>query len=278
MERKPFSVTMCVYGKDNADWFARALESVCVQQTVKPDELVLVVDGPVPDTIEQVISRYTEICKENEIVFQVVRFEENQGQGNARRAGVSAASHELIALMDADDVSLPDRFEKQLALFDDERVCCAGGNISEFIGEESNIVSYRNVPQTDAEIKEYAKSRCPMNQVTVMFKKTAYNEAGGYIDWFWEEDYYLWLRMMRKDMVFANSEAVFVNVRVGEDMYRRRGGMKYYKSEKRVQKFMLDNRMIGRRQYYVNCAKRWIVQVAMPNSVREWAFKKFARN
>ena len=117
-----------------------------------------------------------------------------------------------------------------------------------------------------------------MNQVTTMFKKTAYIDAGGYIDWFWEEDYYLWLRMILKNKTFSNTKTVLVNVRVGEDMYKRRGGIKYYKSEKRIQRFMLKNKMISIPRYISNCFKRFVVQVLMPSKVRGWAFRKFARS
>ena len=273
----PFSISMCVYGKDNPEWFDRALESVVIQQTKKPNEIILVVDGPVPPSIENVITKYSELSNKNGISLLLVRLKENQGQGNARRASIENATNELIALMDSDDVSVPERFAKQISLFDNPTVDCCGGQISEFINDESNVVSYRYVPLLDKDIKKYAKSRCPMNQVTVMFKKSSYNKAGGYVDWFWEEDYYLWLRMILQNMVFTNSDSVFVNVRVGKEMYKRRGGVKYYQSEKRLQKFMLRKKMISLPRYVINCCKRFVVEVLMPNRIRGWIFKKLAR-
>lgn len=117
-----------------------------------------------------------------------------------------------------------------------------------------------------------------MNQVTVMFKNSDVQEVGGYIDWFCEEDYYLWLRMYLAGKEFYNVKEVLVNVRVGKDMYARRGGIKYYKSEKKLQKFMKKNKIIGFSTYCTNVIKRFIVQVLMPNKVRAWAFKKFARD
>ena len=275
---QPFSVAMCVYGGDNPQWFDRSLESIILEQTIKPNEIILVVDGPVPAEVDDVINKYCAIGQEHEVSIVIERFKENQGHGNARRKSVDLCSNELVALMDADDVSVPTRFEEQLQLFDKRDSDIVGGNISEFINEESNIVSRRNVPALDFDIKKYAKKRCPMNQVTVMFKKTAYIDAGGYIDWFWEEDYYLWLRMILKNKTFSNTQTVLVNVRVGEDMYKRRGGIKYYKSEKRIQRFMLKNKMISFPRYISNCFKRFVVQVLMPSKVRGWAFRKFARS
>ena len=159
----------------------------------------------------------------------------------------------------------------------DPSIDIIGGNIAEFVGEIDNFVGKRIVPCSDLEIKDYMKYRCPMNLVTVMFKKSSVYAAGGFIDWFCEEDYYLWLRMYLKKMKFANIPDVLVNVRVGKEMYQRRGGWKYFKSEAKLQKYMLDNKVIKFPTYFINCSKRFVVQVMLPNRIRGWVFKKFAR-
>lgn len=273
MQNSNFSVSMCVYGGDNPEWFSIAVESI-INQTVKPSEIVLVVDGPVPQELNEIITEY-----ENDPLFNVIRLEENQGHGNARRIGLENCKYDLVALMDADDISLPERFEKQLKAFkDDSSISIVGGNIAEFIGVESNVVGRRIVPSEHTEIVRYMKERCPFNQMTVMFKKTDVQRAGGYVDWYCDEDYYLWLRMYLAGMHFANIPEVLVNVRVGEEMYKRRGGIKYFKSEAKLQKFMLDNKIIGYVTYITNVLKRLILQVLMPNSLRGIIFKKFARS
>ncbi len=270
-ERTAFSVSMCVYGGDNPVHFKRAIGSILEQF---PDEVVLVVDGPVPAELDTIISEY-----ENNSIFNVIRFEENKGHGNARRCGLEHCTNDLVALMDADDVCMPGRFEKQLKMFsEDDTLSIVGGNISEFVGAEENIVGYRNVPQTHHELTEYIKKRCPFNQMTVMFKKSDVQSVGGYIDWYCDEDYYLWLRMYMAGMKFANLPDVLVNVRVGEDMYKRRGGLRYFKSEAKLQKYMLDNKVIGIGTYIMNVIKRLIVQVLLPNSLRGFVFKRFARS
>ena len=273
MDYPKFSVAICVYGGDHPEWFRTAVESI-LKQTAPPDEVVLVVDGPVPETLDHAISGY-----EQQSVFTVIRLAENQGHGNARRTGLEHCSHELVALMDADDISVPERFALQLARFaQDPTLSAVGGNITEFCGEPDHIVGVRSVPQDDAEIKAYMKVRCPMNQVTVMLKKSDVAAAGGYIDWYCEEDYYLWLRMHLQGMKFANVPAILCNVRVGEDMYRRRGGLRYFKSEAKLQKYMLDRHVIGFGTYTMNVAKRLIVQVLLPNCLRSWVFQNFARS
>lgn len=272
MDKQGFSVAMCVYGKDKPRWFETAVDSI-LNQTVKPTQVVLVVDGPVPDELNDIICNY----EKNEI-FNIIRFAENQGHGNARRAGLEACTCELVAIMDADDISAPDRFENQLLKFEeDNELSIVGGNITEFIGDSTNIVGKRVVPTKDEEIKQYMKKRCPMNLMTVMLKKSHVNKVGGFIDWYCEEDYYLWLRMALANMKFANIEKDLVNVRVGKEMYQRRGGWKYFKSEKALQKYMRKNKIIGFGTYFMNVAKRFIVQVLLPNKLRGWVFKKFAR-
>ena len=180
--------------------------------------------------------------------------------------------------MDADDVSHPQRFEKQLAMMAERSdVSIVGGNITEFIGEPYQVMGARIVPQTDGEIKKYMQRRCPMNQVTVMFRKADVERAGGYLDWYCEEDYYLWLRMHLAGMCFANVPDVLVNVRVSEDMYRRRGGWRYFQSEAKLQGYMLKNRIIGFLRYVINCGQRLVVQLLLPNRLRSWVFQKFAR-
>ena len=267
-----FSVFLCVYHGDNAAWLKTAIESI-LKQTVKPSDIVLVVDGPVGDDINAVISEYETLP-----AFNVIRLKENMGHGIARKTGLDNSKNELVAIMDADDISVSDRFERQIALFEaDSELDVVGGNIIEFINDPDNVVGKRTVPCDDTSIKEYLKSRCPMNFVTVMFKKSSVMKVGGFIDWYCEEDYYLWVRMCLANMKFANCDKTLVNVRVGDDMYARRGGYRYYKSEKRLQKFMLKNGVIPFSKYFSNVAKRFIVQVLMPNKIRAFVFKKFAR-
>lgn len=272
MDFEKFSVSMCVYGGDNPEWFADAVDSI-LNQTVKPHEVVLVVDGPVPEELDAIVCTYEKLD-----LFRVIRLEKNVGHGEARRTGLQACSHDLVALMDADDLSAPDRFEKQLQLFTEApELSVVGSDITEFVETPDNHVGTRVVFTTDSQIKRDMKRRCPMNQVTVMFRKTAVEAAGGFVDWFCEEDYYLWLRVMLCGGMFANIARPLVNVRVGKEMYQRRGGMRYFESEAKLQSWMLRHKVIGPVTYTVNVAKRLIVQVLLPNRLRGWVFQKFAR-
>ncbi len=269
-----FSVAISVYKNDTAEYFDRALESITDLQTVKPSEIVLVVDGFINDALNNVIEKY-----ENKYnIFKIIRLSQNGGLGNALKIAVENCSNELIARMDSDDVAVSTRFEEQLKMFEQyPDLDIIGGDISEFIGVEENIVAYRKVPKEDSEIKNYMKYRCAFNHVTVMYKKSAVEKAGGYLDLFWNEDYYLWIRMQLCGAKFANTGTVLVNVRTGADMYARRGGKQYFKSEKFLQKYMFEQDLIGYSTYMTNIAKRLIVQRCLPQSLRGWVFRKFAR-
>ncbi len=272
MPETKFSVSMCVYGRDNPEWFNTAVNSI-LNQTKKPDEVVLVVDGPVPEALDIIIRSF-----ENNPIFKVIRLPENKGHGEARRVGLENCTYELVALMDADDISVEDRFEKQLAVFEkNPELSIVGGNITEFVDEPDNIVGARVVKLNDKDIKDDMRKRCPMNQVSVMFRKSRVDKVGGYIDWFCEEDTYLWLRLFLDGAEFANLPDYLVNVRVGKEMYRRRGGKKYFMSEAKLQKYMLDNKVINFSTFLVNVGERLVVQILLPNKLRSWVFKKFAR-
>ena len=272
MENLKFSVSMSVYKNDNPEHFKTAVESI-LNQTVKPSEVVLVVDGPVSKELDEVIKSF-----EVNDFFKVIRLPENKGLGNALKVSCENASFDYIARMDADDISAPTRFEQQISyLQENPEVDVIGGDITEFINSPENIVGTRIVPKIDKEIKEYLKVRCPLNHVSVMIKKSALEKSGGYKDWFCNEDYYLWVRMLLCGCNFANTGTPLVNVRVGEEMYSRRGGLKYFKSEAGIQKLMLQEKIITYPTYLVNVMKRLVLQVLLPNSIRGWVFKKFAR-
>ena len=269
-----FTVCMSVYKNDKPENFLLAIRSI-IQQTIVPSEIVLVVDGPILDSLEKAIK----IIKLEFPRLILIRFKENRGHAAARQAGLDNATNELVAVMDSDDIALPDRFEKQLQAFEKHPdVTVVGGLIHEFIGKTKNVVGKRIVPEHDTEIKEYMKSRCPMNLVTVMMRKSHLERVGGYIDWYCEEDYYLWIRLAMAGYKFYNIQENLVDVRVGEEMYQRRGGWRYFKSEASLQRYMWNHGVISAGRYLYNVAIRFAVQVAMPNSLRGWVFRTFARS
>ena len=113
--------------------------------------------------------------------------------------------------------------------------------------------------------------------MTVMFRKQDIIDVGNYQDWFWNEDYYLWIRLVQAEKKLANLPETLVKVRVGAELYQRRGGKRYFDSEKKIQKYMLDNHLIGYPRYFMNVLMRLVLQVLMPNWLRGCVFRTFAR-
>lgn len=212
------------------------------------------------------------------IKFKTVYLPRNEGHGNARRTSLEQCNNNLVALMDADDISYSNRFEKQLEVFlNNPEIDIVGGQITEFIDEPTNITGKREVPEKDKDIKEYMKKRCPMNQVSVMLKKQFYNQVGGYIDWYCEEDYYLWIRMAEANAKFANVHDNLVNVRIGDAMSSRRGGIKYFTSELGIQKYMLKKKIISLPRFLYNVLIRFCGEVILTDKLRTIVFKKIRK-
>ena len=271
---QPFSVLVSVYKNDAPPFFSCAMDSI-LNQTLSPAEIVLVRDGEVPDELQQTIDSY---CRKYPELIRYIPLEVNGGLGNALRIGVERAKYDLIARMDSDDVALPNRFELQAKAFEEHlEVGIIGGQITEFIDAEENIVSRRVVPTGHEEIVEYCKTRSPMNHMTVMFRKSAVLGAGNYMDLYFAEDYYLWCRMLANGCRFLNLSEVLVNVRVGAAMYRRRGGWKYFRSLRTIEKFKLRLSLIERACYIKNVFIRFVQCLFLPSWLRELVYKKIAR-
>lgn len=271
-----FSVLMSVYRNDKPEFVRVAIESVTTRQTLKPSEVVLVVDGPVSDALANVIKEYENAPHS---IFKVIWLPKNQGLGNALRIGMDSVSNEIVARMDADDIAVADRFEKQICFLNiHPEIAVLGGQISEFIDSPDNIVGQRIVPLESDECKAYYQDRDPLNHMTVMFRKSAVMSVGNYMAWHLDEDSFLWGRILKAGYKIANIKDVLVYARVGKDMYARRGGWKYFKSDSLILKWKLDQGLTSRSRYIYNYAIRFIVQVVIPNRVRGFVFKNLLRS
>lgn len=264
------SVVMSVYKNDKAPWFSEAVKSV-VYQSLRPSEIVVVLDGPVAKSVEDTLADW---MNREPGLFKVVRLKENSGLGIALQKGIEETSYELIARMDSDDISESNRFEQQVSYFNRHpETDIVGGQISEFFDGTEEHIGDRLVPCTDSMIKDYMKRRCPMNHVSVMMKKESVITVGGYRDWPYNEDYDLWIRMAYAGMVFSNLNSILVNVRVDKDMYARRGGYSYFKSEFLIQQEMMKLHIIGFSRFISNVFIRFFAQLVVPNSIRALLYK-----
>ena len=266
-----FSIVLCTYAKDNALHLAQALESLKVQ-TVLPNELIIVKDGPLPDSLEKVLAGFSYPCK-----MTFVELPNNVTLGPARDVGLRACSHEWVALMDSDDVCLPSRFEKQVALIAAApSLDIVGGQIVEFDDIPGNEVSLRSVPAGHAEIMKFSAKRNPFNAMTVMFRRDLAIAAGGFGYFPGFEDYDLWARMIARGAKCANSPDVLVHARIGNGMYERRKGFVYIRSEVRMQKQLRNLGMTSLPQYISNIVQRVPIRL-LPTKALAMIYKLFAR-
>ncbi|TWT68174.1 glycosyltransferase [Crateriforma conspicua] len=225
-----FSVLMSVYRNDDPIHFWEAIESVTAKQTRRPDEVILVVDGPVSEDLETVIDHWEAQPMHN---VRVVRCKQNVGLAKAMNVGLQHCRYDYVARMDADDVSLSDRFEKQFSYLDQHPdVSLLGGWYRQFDDKMQHCLTDRKVPSQSDAIKQYSRKRTPFNHVTAVFKRDDLMRVGGYpsIDGLME-DWWIALRMIKQGMRLANLPEYHVNVRGDSAFMRRRGGWHYLRSE-----------------------------------------------
>lgn len=269
-----YSVLMSVYHKEKPEYLRESMESI-YNQTVPTDNFVLVCDGPLNPSLDDVIA---EMQKKFGSRLYVHRLAKNGGLGNALNEGMKYCRHELIARMDSDDVSNNDRCEKEIGIFEDHpEVSIVSGVIEEFVGDISHIQSRRVVPEKQKEIIAFAKKRNPFNHPCVMYRKSAVEAAGGYQDFYLLEDYYLWIRMLQKGFIGYNIQTPILWMRAGSDMYKRRGGWKYVQSQIQLFKYMKDTGFISFGDYIMQAGIRMCAAM-VPNALRKIIFQNALRN
>lgn len=267
-----YSVLMSVYVKEKAEYLCTAMDSIW-NQTIETDDFVLVCDGPLNDELDAVIKE----MKTKHSELHIVRLEKNGGLGNALNIGLAECKNELVARMDSDDISRPDRCERQLTVFSlHPEVSVVGGVAEEFSTSTEVIEARRVLPEKQKDILVFARKRNPFNHPCVMYKKTAVEEAGGYQDFYLLEDYYLWIRMLQKGFVCYNLQEPLLWMRAGSELYKRRGGWNYAKSQKALFKYMRDSGFISKSQYVISVITRSAASL-LPNRARELIYKKVLR-
>ena len=228
---EPFSLLVSVYDGDRADHIRRAFRSAVDDQTVPPDQVVIVRDGPVRDALAQCLA---ELAAGSPVPVTVVPLERNLGLGPALDRGIAAAWYDVVARMDADDVAMPHRFEVELPLIRDADLVGAG--LLEFVDDTDDVVGQR-IPPTDPDrIQRYARLADPFNHPTVVYRRQAVLAAGGYGDLPLMEDYALFARMLGTGARVVNVAEPLVFYRVGSTAFKRRGGARLLRSELRLQR------------------------------------------
>lgn len=226
-----FSVLMSVYIKEKPDYLAMALNSV-VDQTYPPDEIVLVKDGPITPQLERAISEFDQ---KHPQLLNLISLTENKGLGHALKVGLEHCSHELVARMDTDDMSRPQRFQKQIEFMSAHpEVDVLGANIEEFHTMPGDLNRFKISPEYHDDIVNAIYLRNPFNHPSIMMRKTAVLQAGSYReDLLLFEDYALFLTLWKKGARFYNIQDTLLDFRVGDgvETIKRRSGLHYLKKE-----------------------------------------------
>jgi hypothetical protein len=175
--------------------------------------------------------------------------------------------------MDADDVSVPNRFEKQIAFLKlNPDIDVVGSWVGEFSKSPEEVISLRATPVLPEDVRRYARFRNPVNHPSVMLKKKALHAVGGYLSFPGFEDYYLWARLLMRGHKIANIPEVLVKQRISCQFFNRRGGWTYAMQELSLQRELLRMGFINRRVYFVNIVFRISVRF-MPQSARRRIYK-----
>lgn len=265
---------MSIYKKEKPEYLKLALDSM-VHQTIMPDEIVVVKDGPLTEELEIVLNKYS---SEYTNLFKFVKNEINIGLGLSLNKGLTVCQNDLVARMDSDDISYLNRCEKQIKVFDqDKDLSLVGAYIDEFLETVDNIVSVRKVPSKSNEIYEFAKRRSAFNHPVVMFKKSKVLELGGYSSLRRNQDVDLFGRMLFAGCKAINIGEPLLYFRTNNDLAKRRrtweNSRSYisviYKQYKSGYSSLFD---------FLTVAFSQIVMFLMPISIQHFLYKHFLRS
>ena len=270
-----FAAMLCLYRNNVASEVEDALRSAFDEQDQPPAQLIAVFDGPVPDEVMAAMDRFSETHDVKRVVHA-----ECKGHGAARSAALDACDHEWIAIIDADDISMPNRFSSLLALaaaHPDAAVI--GGGLIEFHDKNNEKIygAELSYPHSPADVRKYIASRSPIAQPTSMLRVAAIKDVGNYQDWYNNEDYHLWIRLVTAGYDLWNVPHPVLWFRTNPDLFARRGGFRYWLNEARLQVFSYRNGTTTVGKLFVGVTVRFIVQVVMTNGMRELFYQKVLR-
>jgi len=249
-----FSVLMSVYNLENHRFLEKSLESITINQQIKPDEIVIVEDGIIGKDLLNVIELY----KKNFNIISV-KNDINLGLGKSLNKGLKYCSNEWVFRMDSDDISKPNRFYEQIKFIKkNPEVVVFSSNINEFKDYPDDLKRFRKVPADYKKILSFSVRRNPINHMSAVFRKTEVVKVGGYKHITGYEDYYLWLRLLQKNKIILNQDISLIYARIGNNMISRRSGFKFFMYEIKFQKLIFKEGIINLYQFLTNILVRAI--------------------
>ncbi len=263
------SLLLPVWAGDRPDFLTEAFRSSVDRQSRRPDQVVIVRDGPVDAALA---ARIAELAASSPVPVDVVVLEHNVGLGPALDAGLAACRHDVVARMDADDISLPHRFAVQVPIIE-SGFDLVGSGLIEFGTDPDDVVGTRTPPTDPEDIRVRARFADPFNHPTVVYRRDLVRSVGGYTDFALMEDYLLWAKMIVAGARVTNVAEPLVKYRVGAGAYARRGGMRQLRAELAVQRRFRELGFTTRAQFVRNVAVRGGYRL-IPERVRRFAYRK----
>lgn len=270
-----FAAMLCLYRNNIAAEVEEALVSAFDNQILPPSQLIVVFDGPVSSDVVAVIDRF---AQQNDVVRVV--FDECFGHGAARAAAINACKYDWVAIIDADDVSMPHRFDRlfELAIRNPESAVIGGGLIEfELVGGEKVFGHTVTYPAASDEVRRYLAIRSPIAQPTSILRVAAIKAVGNFQHWFNNEDYYLWIRLVSAGYDLLNVPEPVLWFRTNPNLFVRRGGARYWWNEVRLQFFSYRKGVTTLGRLLSGAIIRFVVQVVMPANLRAFFYARVLR-
>ena len=264
-----FSVLLSVHFAENSVYLRQALTSIWDEQTLKPDQIVLVKDGPLTPELEAEIARWLARLQD---VMTVVALPRNVGLGAALNEGLEACEHELVARMDTDDVAFGERFARQVAFMNmnPEVVACSAA-LEEWDEKLETRLGCRRLPCEPDKLFRFAKCRSPLSHPLVFLRKSVVQAVGGYPPLRKAQDHALWSLLLSKGYALANLPEVLLKMRTGNELLERRG-WDYFREEYKLIRYQRSIGFLSAMQYYANIFLRACLRLS-PNSIKRLAYR-----
>ena len=261
-----FSVLMAVYNKENPNYLDEALNSIWDEQTLKPNEIILVEDGKLTTALDATIKRWK---KKLGNILVVVKLEENVGFAKALNAGLEYCKYELVARMDTDDISLPSRFEEQIKFMEkNNQITVCGSYIQEF---NESFTKQVILPVNQEYIKKFVKLRSPICHPSSVFRKKDILKVGKYPELRLGQDYALWSVLLARGYNITNIPHVLLRLRTSSDFFKRRG-WDSFKYEVAVIKIQYEEGLINIFEVIKAVSLRFILR-SSPVFMKKLAYK-----
>lgn len=264
-----FSVLLSLYHKENPVWFNRAMQSIWDEQTIKPNEIVLVQDGPLNSELYSVISDWKAKLDD---VLTIVALAENVGLGAALNEGLKYCQYELVARMDTDDIAMPTRFEKQITFMrENPEIAASSAQIEEWDVNLEHKLDSRDLPLKPEDVYWFAKRRSPLSHPATIFRKKVILDVGGYPPLRKAQDCALWSLLLVKGYKLANLPDMLLKMRTGNELLSRRG-LTYFKQELHLLKFQKSIGFLSNYEYLVNASLRGVLRLS-PNFIKNIIYR-----